>query len=177
MGGAAAVLGAMLAVHRLGIKRNVVGVATVAENSIVRAPDVLPASLPTGARLPPTTAARARPPQDGLSYKPHAVLRSHKGFTVEIGNTDAEGRLALADALSYGQQRHKPHTVRHARARVATRPRQQRSASPSARSLAPPQPPSRRLAPATSLYPVAGDLTRHTPTPTPTPTLTRAAGD
>jgi leucyl aminopeptidase len=82
MGGASAVLGAMLAIHRMGIKRNVVGVATVAENAI-----------------------------DSLAYKPHAIIRSHKGLTVEIGNTDAEGRLALADALSYGQQRHRPHTV------------------------------------------------------------------
>ncbi len=31
------------------------------------------------------------------AYKPHAIITSHKGVTVEIGNTDAEGRLALAD--------------------------------------------------------------------------------
>jgi len=47
----------------LGIKRNVVFVLAIAENAI-----------------------------DSLSYKPHAIIRSHKGFTVEIGNTDAEGR-------------------------------------------------------------------------------------
>jgi len=37
---------------------------------------------------------------DGLSYRPGDVLRSRKGLTVEIGNTDAEGRLVLADALA-----------------------------------------------------------------------------
>ena len=37
---------------------------------------------------------------DGLSYRPGDVLRSRKGLTVEIGNTDAEGRLVLADALT-----------------------------------------------------------------------------
>lgn len=37
---------------------------------------------------------------DGASYRPGDVLRSRKGLTVEIGNTDAEGRLVLADALA-----------------------------------------------------------------------------
>jgi leucyl aminopeptidase len=37
---------------------------------------------------------------DGLSFRPGDVLRSKKGITVEIGNTDAEGRLVLADALT-----------------------------------------------------------------------------
>ncbi len=37
---------------------------------------------------------------DGLAYRPGDVLRSRKGLTVEIGNTDAEGRLVLADALA-----------------------------------------------------------------------------
>jgi len=37
---------------------------------------------------------------DALSYRPSDVLRSRKGLTVEIGNTDAEGRLVLADALA-----------------------------------------------------------------------------
>ena len=39
------------------------------------------------------------------------ILRSHKGLTVRVNNTDAEGRLALADALSYGQQRYNPSTI------------------------------------------------------------------
>jgi leucyl aminopeptidase len=37
---------------------------------------------------------------DGRSYRPGDVLRSRRGLTVEIGNTDAEGRLVLADALT-----------------------------------------------------------------------------
>jgi leucyl aminopeptidase len=37
---------------------------------------------------------------DALSYRPGDILRSRKGLTVEIGNTDAEGRLVLADALA-----------------------------------------------------------------------------
>jgi len=82
MGGASAVLGAMLAIGRLGLKRNVVAIAAVAENAIGE-----------------------------NAYKPKAIIRSHKGYTVEIGNTDAEGRLVLADALSYGQARNKPHTI------------------------------------------------------------------
>jgi leucyl aminopeptidase len=37
---------------------------------------------------------------DGNSYRPSDILRSRKGLNVEIGNTDAEGRLVLADALA-----------------------------------------------------------------------------
>jgi leucyl aminopeptidase len=37
---------------------------------------------------------------DGHSYRPGDVIKSRKGLTVEIGNTDAEGRLVLADALT-----------------------------------------------------------------------------
>jgi leucyl aminopeptidase len=36
----------------------------------------------------------------GIAFRPGDVLRSRKGLTVEIGNTDAEGRLVLADALA-----------------------------------------------------------------------------
>ncbi len=38
----------------------------------------------------------------GDAFRPGDILKSRKGLTVEIGNTDAEGRLILADALSYG---------------------------------------------------------------------------
>jgi leucyl aminopeptidase len=34
-------------------------------------------------------------------YKPSDIIKSLKGITVEVGNTDAEGRLVLADALTY----------------------------------------------------------------------------
>jgi leucyl aminopeptidase len=37
---------------------------------------------------------------DGRAYRPGDVIRSRKGISVEIGNTDAEGRLVLADALA-----------------------------------------------------------------------------
>lgn len=38
----------------------------------------------------------------GEAYRPGDVLKSRKGLTVEVGNTDAEGRLVLADALAHG---------------------------------------------------------------------------
>jgi len=37
----------------------------------------------------------------GNAYRPGDVLRTHKGLTVEVGNTDAEGRLVLCDALAF----------------------------------------------------------------------------
>ena len=37
------------------------------------------------------------------SYKPSEIIKSHKGLTVEINNTDAEGRLVLADCISWTQ--------------------------------------------------------------------------
>lgn len=45
---------------------------------------------------------------DAKSYKPGDVYKGHAGVTVEIGNTDAEGRLILADALSYCVKHLKP---------------------------------------------------------------------
>ena len=38
------------------------------------------------------------------SFRPQDILTSRKGLTVEINNTDAEGRLVLADALAWGEQ-------------------------------------------------------------------------
>ncbi|MEJ2679294.1 MAG: leucyl aminopeptidase, partial [Gemmatimonadota bacterium] len=81
MGGAAAVLGAMRAVAALALPVNVVGVVPSTEN------------LPSG-----------------TAVKPGDVVRSHSGKTVEIINTDAEGRLILADALSY-VQRYRPRAI------------------------------------------------------------------
>jgi leucyl aminopeptidase len=40
----------------------------------------------------------------GASFRPRDIFRSRKGLTVEIGNTDAEGRLVLADALSLADE-------------------------------------------------------------------------
>lgn len=48
---------------------------------------------------------------DSKSYKPGDIIASRKGLTVEIGNTDAEGRLVLCDTLTYIQQTYKPTTV------------------------------------------------------------------
>ncbi len=46
----------------------------------------------------------------GNAYAPGDVIRMHSGLTVEVMNTDAEGRMILADALSYGEQ-YKPELV------------------------------------------------------------------
>ncbi len=72
MGGAAAVLGAMQAVAHLDLPLHVVGLIPLTEN------------------MP-----------DAFATKPGDVVHSLKGLTVEIINTDAEGRLILADALTY----------------------------------------------------------------------------
>lgn len=72
MGGAAAVIGAMYAISKNKAKKNVTAVVAACENVI--APD---------------------------SYKPGDIIESMAGKTIEIGNTDAEGRLTLADAVTY----------------------------------------------------------------------------
>ena len=76
-GGASTVLGTLQAVASLGLKLNIVGVLALAENSI-----------------------------DAKAYKPGAVLKSLNGKTVEVGNTDAEGRLCLADAMTLMQKKY-----------------------------------------------------------------------
>lgn len=48
---------------------------------------------------------------DALAYKPKSILQSLKGPTVEVGNTDAEGRLCLADAMTYVQQQYRPKAL------------------------------------------------------------------
>ena len=75
MSGGAAVLGAMEAVGALELPLNVVALIPATEN------------------LP-----------GGDAFKPGDVLRMHSGKTVEIVTTDAEGRLILADALSYARR-------------------------------------------------------------------------
>ena len=72
MGGAGAVIGAMRAVALLDLPLRVVGLTPLTEN------------------MP-----------DAQATKPGDVVRSLKGLTIEILNTDAEGRLILADALTY----------------------------------------------------------------------------
>jgi len=79
MSGAAAVIGAMRAIRLLNIPLRVVGLIAAAEN------------------MPSDTA-----------YRPGDILKMHSGHTVEILNTDAEGRLVLADALAYANKTYKP---------------------------------------------------------------------
>ena len=81
MSGAAAVIGAMQAVSALGLKQHIVGLVPATENLL-----------------------------DGKAYKPGDILRTMSGKTIEIDNTDAEGRLILADALTYAQ-RFKPAAI------------------------------------------------------------------
>ena len=45
------------------------------------------------------------------SYRPGDIITMHNGKTVEVLNTDAEGRLILADALSYGVERYSPKYI------------------------------------------------------------------
>lgn len=74
MSGGAAVFGALQAVAELQIPLNVVGIVPSSENLL-----------------------------NGKAVKPGDVVRTREGKTVEVLNTDAEGRLILSDALSYGQ--------------------------------------------------------------------------
>jgi leucyl aminopeptidase len=75
MSGAAAVIGAMHAIAELELSINVVAIVPLTEN------------MPSG-----------------TAVKPGDVISTHFGKTVEVINTDAEGRLILADALSYARR-------------------------------------------------------------------------
>ena len=82
MCGAAGVLGAFLSAVELKLPINLVCVVPSVEN------------------MP-----------DGGGYRPSDVLRTHAGLTVEVLNTDAEGRLILCDALSYTCKRFSPQAL------------------------------------------------------------------
>ena len=77
MCGAANVLGLMLSIAELALPVRVMGVLALAENAI--GPDAM---------------------------QPGSVARACNGMTVEINNTDAEGRLVLSDAIAWASQRH-----------------------------------------------------------------------
>jgi len=47
----------------------------------------------------------------GSAYRPGDVVRVYDGTTVEIGNTDAEGRMVLADAMAWGRERFSPSAL------------------------------------------------------------------
>jgi leucyl aminopeptidase len=82
MAGAATVIGVMKAIAGRKAKANIAGVIGIAEN------------------LPSSTA-----------QKPGDVVKTASGKTVAVLNTDAEGRLVLADALWYAQKKFKPTTI------------------------------------------------------------------
>jgi leucyl aminopeptidase len=82
MGGAGAVAGAMLAIALRKAKANVIGVCGLVEN------------------MP-----------DGKAMRPGDVVTTLSGQTVEVLNTDAEGRLVLCDALTWVQRNYKPKTI------------------------------------------------------------------
>ncbi len=82
MGGAAAVAGAMVALAGRKAKARVVGVCALVEN------------------MP-----------DGKAQRPGDVVTTHSGQTVEVINTDAEGRLVLSDAMWWAQARWKPDVM------------------------------------------------------------------
>jgi len=82
MSGAAAVIGTLKNIIALRPKKNILFAMGVAENAI-----------------------------GSGAYKPGDVIKSYSGKTVEIANTDAEGRLVLADAISYIIKNYKPEKL------------------------------------------------------------------
>ena len=79
MAGAAAVAGALMAIAQLRLPIHVIGVLPLSEN------------------MP-----------DGNAQRPGDIVRAMNGKTIEVLNTDAEGRLVLADAIAYAEQTYKP---------------------------------------------------------------------
>jgi leucyl aminopeptidase len=79
------------------MKYDMCGAATVMGTFVAAVGMQLPVNLVT------IVAAVENMP-DGNSYRPSDVLTSMSGKTIEVGNTDAEGRLILCDALTYAQR-------------------------------------------------------------------------
>ena len=82
MSGAAAVVSTIFAAAELKLKKNIVGIIGLAEN------------------MPGENA-----------YKPGDILKAYNGKTIEVLNTDAEGRVVLSDCLSYAVKHYKPKYV------------------------------------------------------------------
>ncbi len=82
MSGSAVSIGVVKAASELGLKKRVIGVMTCAEN--------MPSER---------------------SYRPDDIIKMYSGKYVEIGNTDAEGRMCLADALAYTEKKIKPDVM------------------------------------------------------------------
>jgi len=85
MAGAAVVLAVMAALPDLGVSAEVHGLIPLAENAV-----------------------------NGQAYRPSDVFKSYSGTTVEVVNTDAEGRLLLADALAYAAELDPDEIIDHA---------------------------------------------------------------
>jgi leucyl aminopeptidase len=82
MMGSAAVAATLAACRDLGVAVRVTGLLALAENAV-----------------------------SGAAYRPSDVVTHYGGTTVEIGNTDAEGRVVLADALAYAVEQLRPDVV------------------------------------------------------------------
>ncbi|MGW5722737.1 leucyl aminopeptidase family protein [Amycolatopsis sp. NPDC003865] len=82
MAGGAAVISATRAIAELGLPIRVTALVPAAENHV-----------------------------SGSAYRPGDIVRHYGGKTTEVGNTDAEGRMVLADALAYGIRRFSPDVV------------------------------------------------------------------
>jgi leucyl aminopeptidase len=82
MSGAAVVAATMITLARLKTKSHVIGAIPIVEN------------MPSG-----------------KATRPGDIVRSYAGKTIEIGNTDAEGRLILIDAMAYVVKKHKPQVM------------------------------------------------------------------
>lgn len=82
MSGGAAAMNAIAAIADLKVPVNVVAIIPAAENMV-----------------------------SGSGFRPGDILKSMSGLNIEIGNTDAEGRLVLADALTYAQKFYQPRVM------------------------------------------------------------------
>ncbi|MBI2103088.1 leucyl aminopeptidase [Candidatus Woesearchaeota archaeon] len=82
MAGAAAVLGVIKAAAAFGVKKNLLGVLPICENMV-----------------------------SGEAQRPGDIVRAYNGKTIQIGNTDAEGRLILADAIAYVEDKYHPKII------------------------------------------------------------------
>jgi leucyl aminopeptidase len=82
MAGAAAAAASVFTIAKLGLDIRIIGLIPIVENML-----------------------------SGCALRPGDVIKSYSGKTVEIGNTDAEGRLILMDALSYAEKKYSPDII------------------------------------------------------------------
>ncbi len=82
MAGGAAVIAALLAIAALKLPIRVTGLVPCAENHV-----------------------------SGSAYRPGDIVRHYGGKTTEVGNTDAEGRMVLADAMTWAVRKHSPDVL------------------------------------------------------------------